>query len=68
MNDNQSLPDDPGIRPAADSAMEPHTLLLPHSVGAWLDHKLWGVHQAVFVHALEVFLVIMDLKIELSES
>lgn len=56
------LPDDPWIRPAADSAMQPHTLLLPHSVGARFNHKFWGVHQAVFVHALEVFLVFMDLK------
>lgn len=57
----EALPDDPGVRPAADGAVQPHTLLLPHSVGAGFDHKLWGVHQTVFVHALEVFLVLMDL-------
>lgn len=57
------LPDDPGVRPATDSAVQTHTLLLPHCVGARLNHKLWGVHQAVFVHTLEVFLVFMNLKI-----
>lgn len=58
------LPDDPGVGPATDSAVQPHTLLLPHSVGARFNHKLWGVHQAVFVYSLEVFLVFMNLKIE----
>lgn len=58
------LPDDPWVRPPTDSAVQPHTLFLPHSVGARFNHKLRGVHQAVFVHALEVFLVFMDLKIE----
>jgi len=57
------LPGDPGVGPAADGAMQPHRLLLPHSVGAGFNHKLWGVHQAVFVHALEVFPLFMDLKI-----
>lgn len=57
------LPDHPGVGPAADSAVQPHTLLLPHSVGARFNHKLRGVHQTVFVHALEVFLVLMDLNI-----
>jgi len=42
--------------------MQPHTLLLPHGVGARFDHKLRGVHQAVFVHMLEVFPVFIDLK------
>lgn len=58
-----TLPDDPWVGPATDSAMQPHTLLLPHCVGARFNHKLRGVHQAVFVHALEVFLVFMDLKV-----
>lgn len=61
----RDLPDDPWVRPAANSAMQPHTLLLPHSVGARLNHKLRGVHQAVFVHALEMLLVFMDLKTKL---
>lgn len=56
-------PDDPGVRPAADGAVQPHTLLLPHGVGARFNHKLRGVHQTVLVHALEVFLVFMDLNI-----
>lgn len=56
------LPDDPRVRPASDGAVQSHTLLLPNSVGARFDHKLWGVHQAVFVHALKVFLVFMDLQ------
>ena len=56
------LPDDPWVRPAGDSAVQPHTLLLPHSVGAGFNHKLRGVHQAVFVHTLGVFLFIMDLE------
>lgn len=58
------LPDDPWVRPASDSAMQPHALFLPHGVGAWFNHKLRGVHQAIFVHALKVFLVFMDLQIE----
>lgn len=57
------LPDDPWVGPATDSAMQSHTLLLPHCVGARFNHKLRGVHQAVFVHTLEVLLVFMDLKI-----
>lgn len=56
------LPDDPGVGPAADGAVQAHALLLPHSVGARLDHKLWRVHQAILVHALEVFPVFMDLQ------
>lgn len=56
------LPDDPGVGPAADRAVQAHALLLPHGVGARLDHKLWRVHQAVLVHALEVFPVFMDLQ------
>lgn len=56
------LPDDPGVRPAGDSAVQSHTLVLPHSVGARFNHKLRGVHQAVFVHTLEMFLVFMDLR------
>lgn len=56
------LPDDPGVGPAADGAVQSHTLLLPHGVGAGLDHKLWRVHQAVLVHALEVLPVFMDLQ------
>lgn len=58
----RDLPDDPRVRPAADGAMQPHTLLLPHGVGARFDHKVRGVHQAVFVHALEMFPVFMDLE------
>ena len=58
------LPDDPGVRPAADSAVQPHTLLLPHSVGARFNHKLRGMHQAVFVHTLKVYPVFMDLQTE----
>lgn len=58
------LPDDPGVGPAADGAVQPHTLLLPHGVGARFNHKLRGMHQAVFVHTLEVFLVFMDLQTE----
>lgn len=64
MGDVCDLPDDPWVGPATDSAMQSHTLLLPHGVGAWFDHKLWGVHQAVCVHALKVFLVFMDLQRE----
>lgn len=56
------LPDDPWVRPAADGAVQTHALFLPHGVGAGFDHKLWGVHQAVYVHTLKVFLVFMDLK------
>lgn len=56
------LPDNPWVGPATDSAMQSHTLLLPHSVGAWFNHKLRGMHQAIFVHALEVLLVFMDLQ------
>lgn len=56
------LPDDPGVGPAADGAVQAHALLLPHSVGARLDHKLWRMHQAILVHALEVFPVFMDLQ------
>lgn len=40
----RDLPDDPWVRPAGDSAMQPHTLLLPHGVGARFNHKLRGVH------------------------
>lgn len=58
------LPDDPWVGPATDSAMQPHTLLLPHSVGPWFNHKLRGVHQAVFVYALKVFPVFIDLQTE----
>lgn len=58
------LPDDPWVGPTTDSAVQPHTLLLPHGVGAWLNHKLRGVHQAVFVHTLKMFLVFMDLQTE----
>lgn len=64
----RDLPDDPRVGPAADSAVQAHTLLLPHGVGAWFNHKLWGVHQAVFVHALKVFPVFMDLQTEQSCS
>lgn len=42
--------------------MQAHALFLPYGVGAGFDHKLWGVHQAVYVHALKVLLVFMDLK------
>lgn len=56
------LPDDPGVGPATDGAVQAHALLLPHGVGARLDHKLWRVHQAVLVHAFEVFPVFMDLQ------
>lgn len=56
------LPDDPGVGPATDGAVQSHTLLLPHGVGAGLDHELWRVHQAVLVHALEVLPVFMDLQ------
>lgn len=60
----RDLPDNPWVGPATDSAVQPHTLLLPHGVGAWFNQKLRGVHQAVFVHALKVFLVFMDLQTE----
>lgn len=60
--DVRDLPDDPWVRPAADGAVQAYALFLPHGVGAGFDHKLWGVHQAVYVHALKVFLVFMDLK------
>lgn len=60
--DVRDLPDDPWVRPAADGAVQAHALLLPHGVGTGFDHKLWGVHQAVYVHALKMFLVFMDLK------
>lgn len=56
------LPDDPGVGPATNGAVQSYTLLLPHGVGAGLDHKLWRVHQAVLVHALEVLPVFMDLQ------
>lgn len=62
------LPDDPWVRPAADGAVQAHALFLPHGVGAGFYHKLWGVHQAVSVHALKVFLVFMDLKRETPKS
>lgn len=62
------LPDDPRVRPAADGAVQAHALFLPHGVGAGFYHKLWGVHQAVNVHALKVFLVFMDLKRETPKS
>lgn len=58
------LPDDPWVRPACDGAVQTHTLLLPHGVGARFNHKLRGMHQAVFVHALKVFPVFMDLQTE----
>lgn len=58
------LPDDPWIGPATYSAVQTHALLLPHGVGAWFNHKLGGMHQAVFVHTLKVFLVFMDLQTE----
>lgn len=64
MGNMRNLPDDPRVRPASDSAVQSHTLLLPHGVRARFDHKLGGVHQAVFVHALKVFLVFMDLQRE----
>lgn len=63
-----NLPDDPWVGPAADGAVQAHALLLPDGVGAGFDHKLWGVHQAVYVHALKVFLVFMDLKKETLKS
>lgn len=56
------LPDDPRVGPAGDGAVQPHALLLPHGVGARLNHKIRGVHQAILVHALVVFLVLMDLE------
>lgn len=62
------LPYDPWVRPAADGAVQAHALFLPHGVGAGFYHKLWGVHQAVYVHALKVFLVLMDLKREKPKS
>lgn len=64
VGDVCDLPDDARVGPATDGAMQPHTLLLPHSVGAWFNHKLRGMHQAVFVHALKVLLVFMDLQTE----
>lgn len=62
------LPDDLWVRPAADGAVQAHALLLPHGVGTGFDHKLWGVHQAVYVHALKVLLVFMDLERETPKS
>lgn len=56
------LPDNPGVRPATDGAVQTHTLFLPHGVGARLNHKLWRMHQAVFVHALKMRFLFMDLQ------
>lgn len=66
--DVRDPPDNPWVRPAADGAVQAHALFLPHGVGTRFDHKLWGVHQAVYVHALKVFLVFMDLKREAPKS
>ena len=50
------------VGPPGDSAVQTYALLLPHGVGARLNHKLWGMHQAVLVHALVILLVFMNLK------
>lgn len=54
-------PDDTRLRPASHGAVQPHTLLLPHGVGARLDHELRGVLQAVLIHPPVMFLVLVDL-------
>lgn len=59
-----SSPRHTGFGPTSRSAVQSHSLSLPHSLTLRLHHELRGVSEAVFIHLLGKLLRFMHLRPE----